>query len=861
MKSLSAKIALFIVSGLLLSACDTVRRVPASKKLLTKNEFTVNGKKQNTEELENLMYQKPNSNLLGYRLRLNLYNLANPNPDSTYKAKFINKPGKYERLSKLLSKKQVDRLGKSFYYYGIHNTLKRVGEAPVIIDTNSIRKSRLRLQGFYFNKGFFNVKVSSAIDSTAPKKAKMMYTVDTGKPYILDSLQQSITTPVLDSLFQANKDKTFLVSGKQFNSMDFDAEKARVTSNYRNNGIYHFQQNYVKFDIDTVDTGYKAHSNMIIEDYSFRENDSTKTMPFKQYKISEVNIYTDATSGKIKPAVKDSVTYNGFNLYATDKLKYRPKAITDAVFINKGNLFADFRTTLTSRYLSNLRVFNYPSIQYEIDSRDTLGKSLIANIYLVPRKKYSFGYSIDVTHSNIQDFGIQGTTSFTIRNVFNGAETLEISARGNIGSSKDLANPNDTFFNVSEYGADMKLSFPRVLLPINTEKIIPKNMIPITTFSLGYAKQQNIGLDKENFTGTYTYSWTPKRFYTARLDVLNIQYVKNLNVENYFNVYTSSYSALNEIAKEYLDPTDQTYFNENGNLRINADNNVGLPSGTQTFLDTALGESDAIPLTAADLRTVRSINERKNRLTENNLIVASNFSYSRTTKTDLQDNDFYAFRTKIESAGNLLSLIARASKQLENQNGNNTIFDIEYSQYIKGEFEYIKHWDLSRKKVLAMRAFAGMAVPYGNSTSVPFSRSYFAGGSNDNRGWQSYSLGPGSSGGINDFNEANMKLAYSAELRFNLFGDLHSAVFVDVGNIWNVLDNVEDERYTFTGLKSLEDIAVGSGFGLRYDFNFFVVRLDTGFKTYDPAIYEGSRWFRNYNFANAVLNIGINYPF
>lgn len=826
-----------------------------------RNEFVLNGEKRNTEDLENLMYQKPNSSLLRYRLRLNLYNLANPNPDSTYKAKFAGNPDKYERWSRILSKKQVDRLGKSFYYYGIHTMLKRVGEAPVIIDTNSINKSRLRLRGYYFNQGFFNVKVSSKVDSTGIKKGKVTYTITSGTPYVLDSLQQTISTPVVDSLFQANKEKSLLVRGKQFNSLDFDAEKARVTSNFRNNGIYHFQQNYVKFDIDTVDTNYKAHSNMIIDDYSYRENDSAKTMPFKQFRISEVNIYTDATSGKIKPVVRDSVSYNNFNLYATDKLKYRPKAITDAVFIQKGQLFADFRTTLTSRYLSNLRVFNYPSIQYDIDPNDSLGKSLIANIYLVPRKKYSFGYSIDVTHSNIQDFGIQGTTSFTIRNVFNGAETLEIAARGNIGSSKDLANPNDTFFNVSEYGGDMKLSFPRVLLPVNTEKIIPKNMIPITTLSLGYAKQRNIGLDKENFTGAFTYTWTPKRFYSARFDLFNIQYVKNLNIENYFAVYSSSYSALNDIAQQYLNTSDPTYFNQDGDLRINADPQNGLASGTSQFLNDALSDSDAIVLNSRDFETVRSIDERRKRLTENNLIFASSYSYSKTTKTDLQDNTFYTFRTKLESAGNFLALIARLSKQLENQNGNNTIFDVEYSQYIKGEFEYVKHWDLRRKKVLAMRAFAGMAVPYGNSTSVPFSRSYFAGGSNDNRGWQSYGLGPGRSGGINDFNEANLKLAFSTELRFNLFGDLHSAIFVDIGNIWNVLDNVTDDRYTFSGVRSLRDIAVGSGFGLRYDFNFFVVRLDTGFKTYDPGEDIGRRWFRKYNFSNAVLNIGINYPF
>jgi len=851
LKSLSAKITFLVLFGLLLTGCNSVKRVPKSKKLLVKNEFIVNDKKQNAEELENLMHQKPNSDLLGYRLRLNLYNLANPNPDSSYRAKFLNKPEKYERLARILSKKQVNRLGKSFYYYGFHQMLKRIGEAPIIVDTTSIRKSRLRLKGHYFNKGFFNAKIYSRIDSVSDKKARVSYTVNTGSPYLLDSLTQQISTPVLDSLYQANKDKTALVSGRQFNGTDFDLEKARVTSLYRNNGIYHFQANYVKFDIDTVDTGHKAHSNMIIDDYSYRENDSTKTTPFKQFRISEVNIYTDATGSKIKPAIDDSVTYNGYNLYASDKLKYRPKAITDAVFISKGNLFSDIRTTVTSRYLSNLRVFNYPSIQYEVDPRDSIGKSLIANIYLIPRRKYSFGYSLDVTHSNIQDFGIQGTTSFTIRNVFNGAETLEIAARGNIGSSTSFANPNDTFFNVSEYGADMKLSFPRIVFPLKTEKIIPKNMIPVTTLSLGYAKQQNIGLDKENFTGAFSYSWNPKRFYNARLDLFNIQYVKNLFPQNYFRVYSSSYGALNDIAQQYAA----------GNPEYFSGDNLEPEQGTLNFINDVLGDSDAFPLTPNQFRTVRSIEERRKRLTENNLIFASSFSYSRTTKTDLQDNTFYTFRTKVESAGNFLAAIARLSKQLENQNGNNTIFDIEYSQYLKGEFEYIKHWDLSRKKVLAMRAFAGIAIPYGNSNSIPFSRSYFAGGSNDNRGWQSYSLGPGSSGGINDFNEANMKLAYSAEFRFNLFGDLHSAIFVDVGNIWNVLDNIEDTRYTFEGLKSLEDVGVGSGFGFRYDFNFFVVRLDIGFKTYDPAVYEGSRWFRNYNFSNSVLNIGINYPF
>jgi len=168
---------------------------------------------------------------------------------------------------------------------------------------------------------------------------------------------------------------------------------------------------------------------------------------------------------------------------------------------------------------------------------------------------------------------------------------------------------------------------------------------------------------------------------------------------------------------------------------------------------------------------------------------------------------------------------------------------------------------LDKNSVFAMRLFGGIAIPYGNSSSIPFTRSYFAGGPNDNRGWQPFKLGPGSSDRGDEFNEANMKLAVNGEYRFGILGAIKGAFFVDAGNIWNAFDNVTDDASIFDELGDLKNIAVGSGFGLRYDFGFFVIRLDTGFKTYDPARIEGERWFKDYNFSNAVYNIGINYPF
>ena len=855
MKKISTKITAFIVIAILICACNAVKRVPEGKLLLTKNEITVNNKVIKEENVFNQLYQKPNTTLLGYRLRLNLYNLANLNPDSTYQAKFTNNPEKYRRMSKLLSAKQVDRLGQSFWYHGIHDFLKRTGEPPVVFDKEKANKSLLRLKYYYFNNGYFNVNATYAVDTVAIKKAKIKYNIIPGNAFYLDSINTSISTAVLDSLFQANKSNSLIKSGIQYQTVDFENEKNRISTNFRNNGAYYFQPNYVTFNIDTIKKVNKADITLMINNYSYQDGDSTKTEPFKLYKISDVNIYTDYSPSSNAIIIGDSTTFKNFNLFSQKKLKYKPKAITDAIFISKGGYYADFKTVLTTRYLNNLKIFNYPSIQYEIDKRDTTAHSLIAKVYLTPRKKYSFGTTFDLTHSNIQDFGVGLSISETIRNVFNGAETLEIGVRGNIGASKDLANPKNNFFNVSEYGLDLKLNIPRIFMPFNTDRIIPKSMIPSTLATIGFAKQQNIGLDKENFTGAVSYNWTPKTNHTARFDLFNTQFVRNLNPRNYFNVYGSSYNALNQISKIY---------NTNPSYVDNAiDNNLSIDQGTSGFTQDVLTGSGAFsqPISTIDFESVKSIEERRLRLTENDFILATSFTFSKTTKKDLKDNTFYLFKTKIESAGTILSTFAKTTNQKKNANGNYEIFNLPYSEYIKAEVDYIKHWDLTKENILAFRSFFGIAIPFGNSNYIPFSRSYFSGGSNDNRAWQPYRLGPGSSGGLDDFNEANMKIALSSEFRFKIAGSLKGAVFADAGNIWNVLDNVVDDKSAFTSLSDLKEIALGSGFGLRYDFNFFVIRFDLGFKTYNPANETNRRWFREYNFSNSVLNFGINYPF
>jgi hypothetical protein len=318
-------------------------------------------------------------------------------------------------------------------------------------------------------------------------------------------------------------------------------------------------------------------------------------------------------------------------------------------------------------------------------------------------------------------------------------------------------------------------------------------------------------------------------------------------------VYTNSFDRLNSIAQ------DIDYIDGDESLE---DTSLPQPfSPADVFIQDVLTGNTSVVPQDDEYVDVNNIEERKQRLTENNLIFSTSFDYKKDKRQNIFDNDFSVFKWRVELAGNLLSNISNLIGAPKNDGGNYEVFGVTFSQYIKTEIDYVRYFDFGRKNIFAFRTYAGIAIPYGNSNSIPFAKSFFAGGPNDNRAWTAYNLGPGSSQTTNEFNEANFKIHLSAEQRFNLFGSLRGALFVDAGNIWNVLDNVQDDAATFTDLSSLKDIAVGSGFGIRYDFDFFVLRFDVGFKTYDPSLDQSKRWFTNYNFGNAVYNLGINYPF
>jgi outer membrane protein assembly factor BamA len=851
LKDLLKKIFFICLVVYICSSCNAVKRVADNDHLLVENSFIVNGKSNTSEALSKLSFQNKNTTIFGFPLRLHIYNLARPNKDSIFEAWLSKRPKRKQRLINKFSKKQLNQIKKSSL--GLNGWLKKTGEAPSILDSLRIKKTKLNLERYYFSKGWFDRKIDYTVDTLGNKRATLSYNIETGQPYNIRNISKEIKTPILDTLYEKVKTESAIIKEKQFDIVDFKEERNRLTSHFRNSGVYHFSQDYVSFENDTINTNHNVDVKINIPNRVIRTQDSTTREPFKIYRIKEVNIFTDASfKNRSNSTPKKTARFNNFNFYNYNTLKYRPKAITNSVLINQGDLYSDLDKTRTYSYLSQLNAFKYPNIEYVENVLDT---TLTANIYLTPRKKYGLSFDVNVSQSNIQKIGFSFSTGLVIRNIFRGAETVEISALGAIGASKDGAKSEDQFFDINELGADIKLNIPRLFFPFNTEKIIPKYMSPTTQLSTGFTSQKNIGLDKRTLNGRLSYNWFPKKTTNNTLDLLNLQYVRNLNPGNYFNVYQNSFNRLETIAIDsYSTPTEYIISNPDGSSSLDI-------SRADDFIETVSSDANFLVSNPSEYQTVRNIRERKNRLIQNNFILASNFTLTKDSRENNFDSDFSIFRLKLELAGNLLNGAADLLDLKKNENGEFEVNDVAFSQYAKTEIDYIKLWNLGRSNVLALRSFVGIALPIGNSKTIPFSKSFFAGGANDNRAWTAYNLGPGRSDNNNEFNEANLKIAFSLEHRYNLFGNLNGAFFVDAGNIWNVLDDVENPKATFDSFDSLKDIAVGAGIGLRYDFGFFILRLDTGFKSYNPTYSINNRWLKDFNFSNAVYNFGINYPF
>ena len=827
--------------------CSSTKNIAPSQSVLVREAFLKNGTLLKRDLSKQLSVSPPNTKAFGIPIKLHIYNLAKENPDSLFNDWLNKKPKRNERLTKIYSEKQVDQLKK--YKRNFNFWLKKSGEPPSIYFESNSNSTSKRLEQYYKNKGFFNASVVTSIDTIAPQKVNVTYQVETGESFVVDQKIEDIASDDLDSIYRKNEENSFIKEGEVFEVENFNKERDRLVQLFRNNGIENFQQKSIRFKayLDSLGEDHKIPVGIVIQNEAKRDQNNIVEIPYVVQKVNKIKLYIEDPNKEFS-VYTDTIQFNSLTILSDGKLNYKPKTLASGVTIKEGLPYSDQDRSNTYRYFSDLRIFKYPNIDFSTDAKDSLG--LISSIYLTPREPFSVGFDLDLSHSNIQFFGISLGSSVISRNVFKGTETLELGLKGTIGASKDVADKNDDFFNIFEFGGDLKLRIPRMVFPFNGSLFKNYFEKPSTNIIIGTSFQQNIGLDKQNFVGTLEYQWSKNKTQKYNFKLLDLEFVNNKAIANYFNVYRNSYDRLNSIAQQ---------IRYNSEFVIN--DNLVIPNGTTEFINQVIQGETKIEREDQLYRDVRVIQERETRLTSNNLITSSAFSFNMNTQENIFDEDFSQFQLKVVSSGNLLTGLLNLSGKEKNEDQVYEFLDVIPSQFIKTEFNFIKHWSVGKEQVLAMRLFSGIAIPYGNSDNIPFTRSYFAGGSNDNRAWKAYKLGPGVGENSNEFNEANFKIAFNLEYRYTILGPLKGAFFVDAGNIWNALDNIEDPKQRFDGFEDLNEIAIGTGFGLRYDFDYFVFRLDSGFKTYDPSQIKADRWGKQISFRRTVFNIGINYPF
>ena len=683
------------------------------------------------------------------------------------------------------------------YYNNFNDWKKNNGEKISLIDSSKINKSKENISLYFKNIGYLDNSVSFTVNKKPQKKASIDLNVKQGPRYYIGNIVSKIESKIIDSIYNKNKFNSFLKENEFFITENFDLERNRLYNLFRNNGVYGFQINSIVFSVKIDSTR---------NNYSLPVDIIINGDDYKIFKIRNINLEEIDNETKFK-----------FNKgFLQSKIKFR-----------KNSVFNDSLRKSTLKSLNNLDLFNFPSIQYTEASDNTLD----ANIILNNKKKFGLGFGFDIKQSDIEDIGIAFENRFKSRNFFKNGENLNLSASGSIGKSGNKT--------ISQTNYDLTINFPRFLFFEN----YTDNLENKTTFlSFGSSNQRNIGLDRNSFKLDFNYGWTKNNKFID-FSAIQIELINNKNIENYFNIYSNSYGQLNFISSKYT--SDSKYF---------LNDQLTIPNGINLFIEDVLNGN--IIIDSDDFSLLSYIEGRRQRLISNNLIIGSSFQISNNYDNRYDKKNFRQWKLKFKSSGNLASILIN-----KNSEGKKLISDLEFSQFLKIESSFIRHWDVSDNSLFAMRYFGGIAIPFGNSNNIPFSESFFGGGSNDNRAWEVYKLGPGSSGAKNEFNEANLKLALNLEYRFKMFGNFNGAIFTDIGNIWNVFDDTEEESRSFNGFDDLNELAIGSGIGVRYDSGLFIFRLDMGLKTYNPALIKKDRWFNDFSLKKAVFNIGLNYPF
>jgi len=801
---------------LLLSGCIGTKHLKENERLLYSQQIKA-AKGIDTDELNELYAQRANRKILGTPLAplIWIYYQGKKRFDpEKYEKKIAKAENKYNaKIAKTKSNRKANNIEfrKQSKIAKYNDRLQNGNQMmqwgePVAVFDTSQLSMTVEKFKEYLFAHGYFQNEVTPKASSIGKLVNVRYILETGKPYSLDTILYRVQDSTIHALLLSNQQKSRLVKDEPYNQDNFTKERERIDLLMKDNGYYDFSRQYVEFNIDTA---YRENQKIAVQ---IIINDPAKRNRHKKFYVDAVNFTTDAGVSGISQNRKNR-SYRNINYQYYEK-NYSLKILSQRVFLSPGSSYSRKSTFDTQRQLANLNNFKFVNVNY-----DTAGGRFIANIYTSPLDRYQWSNEIGL--SLTQGFpGPFYNLNFLKRNIFRGVENFEMNGR--IGyEGVAAATSTGGVYQSIEAGINASITFPQFLFPSGEETRYKLGRVnPRTRIQVGYNYTDRPEYQRASTSVNYTYSWENQRIRRFDLTLAGLSIITSSTSPDFQNFLDDQFDSLGNTLIFSFNPSfvSSIIFAMTWNY-----NNYGSPDESSAFI-----------------------------------------------------------RWSIESGGTLQNIFDY--KVIENRG-------LQSFKYIRGSADLRRINVINQNTALAYRLNAGAAYSYDSRDVLPYEKYFFVGGSNSVRAWRPRRLGQGSfrpniSEDITKDGYFNYRfekpgdiiLEASIELRKKLFGFVEGAVFLDAGNVWTfkpLTKRDENGELVENGNSKLVDqiykeFGVGTGFGLRCNFSFLILRFDVGMKVYDPAREEGDRFvldnvkfFQPFsiNKEPVIYNIGIGYPF
>ncbi|NND31497.1 MAG: BamA/TamA family outer membrane protein [Saprospiraceae bacterium] len=687
---------------------------------------------------------------------------------------------------------------------GLGNFIKkRFGQPPVFYDEDAITRNSLVLRKHMIDQGYFDASVAYDT-SQSGQKVDVAYNIATSGRHRIRNISLPKDSSNITEVIKAIEDHTYLRTGEYYSLAKLVNERSRIAIEARNRGYFDFSEDRVFY---FVDTNAVRTDTELASDIWLEIKKPQNRSDYKKYYIGNTFVYPNYDLTRASSIlIRDSIKYRDLTIFQNNQI-LKPRTLDEAITQSFGEVFSEERSIATSNHLLDLGVYKFVNIKYRILERNDTNY-LDRLIYLTPGKVQDVGAEIEAT-TRPGAYGLSLKGKYSHKNMFGGAERLDLSLATGLEQGGNIVISDDTLSNnLREITARADLSFPRFIVPF----------VKIANSSSFHTPRTRIGIlanfqnrpelfSLSNYKVTFGYDWDETRRKRHQVDLLA------------FNIL--------QISKR-----------SDSFIRLLEQNSLLQRSFSNLF------------------------------------ILGSTYTYTLTNQELNRPSNYFFFLGQLEASGNSSYLLSR----LFSPDGSQPykFFRREFSQFSKVDFDFRYNW-IGKGGNLVTKLSGGVGFAYLNSVSLPFVKQYYAGGANSMRGFPIRGLlgtfrNSDSEVAQSSFDQSgDLKLEWNIELRFNLLRALYlkGAFFTDIGNVWKLdLHGLEtDSRKVFSPRDFLSELAVASGFGVRLDIQYFVLRLDLGLPLRKPFLSAGDRWtfskitdsgwLKN----NMVYNIALGYPF